>query len=250
LNPDGPETEIVISSRARLARNVTGFPYVHCAGNDKLSEIVSTVLEAAKIAGFDSLDFFRNEDLDDLHKNIFIERHLISPTLASQNANRGVLVLEGERCSILINEEDHLRMQSFRSGFNPMGAWEDVDSIDDRLAQAIPFSFSREYGYLTACPTNIGTGLRVSILIHLPALVLTKEIQHVIHSAGQIGLAVRGYYGEGSDVIGNLFQISNKSSLGRTERAIIDELISAVKKIIEYEKKSAETLIKEDAFDQ
>ena len=245
LNPDGPETEIVISSRARLARNVTGFPYVHCAGNDKLSEIVSTVLEAAKIAGFDSLDFFRNEDLDDLHKNIFIERHLISPTLASQNANRGVLVLEGERCSILINEEDHLRMQSFRSGFNPMGAWEDVDSIDDRLAQAIPFSFSREYGYLTACPTNIGTGLRVSILIHLPALVLTKEIQHVIHSAGQIGLAVRGYYGEGSDVIGNLFQISNKSSLGRTERAIIDELISAVKKIIEYEKKSAETLIKE-----
>jgi protein arginine kinase len=245
LNPEGPENEIVISSRARLARNVVGFPYVHSAGNDKLCEIVSTVVEAAKFAGFDSLNFFRNEDLDDLHKNIFIERHLISPNLASQTTNRGVLVLEGERCSILINEEDHLRMQSFRSGFNPVGAWEDVDSIDDRLAKAIPFSFSPAYGYLTACPTNIGTGLRVSILIHLPALVLTKEIQHVIHSAGQIGLSVRGYYGEGTDVIGNLFQISNKSSLGRTEREIIDELVSAVMKIIEYEKKSAETLIKE-----
>lgn len=245
LNPDGPEKEIVISSRARLARNVAGFPYVHRTGEDKLREIINTVLEGARIAGYDPLNCFRNEDLDELHKNIFIERHLISPSLASQSSNRGVLVLEGERCSILINEEDHLRIQSFRSGFNPIGAWEDVDSIDDRLGRTIPFSFSRKYGYLTACPTNIGTGLRVSILIHLPALVLTKEIQHVIHSAGQIGLAVRGYYGEGSDVIGNLFQISNQVSLGRTERAIIDDLISAVMKIIEYEKKSSETLMKE-----
>jgi protein arginine kinase len=245
LNPEGPESAIVISSRARLARNVAGFPYVHRLGDEKLNEVVATVLEAAQTTGFVPVDFFRNEDLGELHKNLFIERHLISPSLAEKTANRGVIVLEGERCSILVNEEDHLRIQSIRSGFNPMGSWEDVDSIDDRLSRALEFSFSRDYGYLTTCPTNFGTGLRVSVLIHLPALVLTKEIQQVIDSAGQIGLAVRGYYGEGSDVVGNLFQISNQVSLGRNEREIVDGLVSTVKKVIEYEKNSAATLMNE-----
>ncbi|MHB9029936.1 MAG: ATP--guanido phosphotransferase, partial [Candidatus Latescibacterota bacterium] len=159
--------------------------------------------------------------------------------------NRGVLVMGEECCSILVNEEDHLRIQSIISGFNPVRAWEDVDSIDDRIAQVLPFSFSRRLGFLTACPTNLGTGLRISILIHLPALVLTKDIQRMIRSAAQIGLTVRGYHGEGSDVVGNLFQISNHVSLGKTEREILDEIITAVKKIIDYERQAADTLVKE-----
>jgi protein arginine kinase len=126
-----------------------------------------------------------------------------------------------------------------------MRAWEEVDDIDDRLSRSMPFSFSKTYGYLTACPTNMGTGLRVSILIHLPALVLTNDVQRMIRSAVQIGLTVRGYFGEGSDVIGNLFQISNHISLGKSERVIVEELIHAVTTIIDYEKRAAATLIKE-----
>ena len=245
LSGDGPESGIVISSRARLARNIVGICYSHRAEKERLSEVVNNILDAANFAGFDPSNFFMNKDLDKLHKTIFIERHLISPLLASKDGNRGVLVMKGEKSSILVNEEDHLRLQSLRSGFDPMGALHDVNRIERKLSKAIAFSFSKEYGYLTACPTNIGTGLRVSVLIHLPALVLTKEIQRVIRSSGQLGLAVRGYYGEGSDVIGNLFQISNQRSLGKTGNEIVDALVSVVSNIIEYEKQAADTLLNE-----
>ena len=245
LTGKGPASEIVISSRARLARNVEGIAYAHRADKEKLQEVVANVLESANFAGFERSNFFRNENLDELQKTVFIERHLISPLLASKNGDRGVLVMEGEKNSILVNEEDHLRLQSLRSGFDPIGAFKDVDSIETKLSKAINFSFSKEYGFLTACPTNIGTGLRVSVLIHLPALVLTKEVQRVIRSSGQLGLAVRGYYGEGSDVIGNLFQISNQRSLGKNGNEIVEALVSVVLRIIEYESQAADTLLKE-----
>ncbi len=245
LSTKGPESGIVISARARLARNIADIPYAHRADNKKLGEVVNRILEAADTAGFDSKNFFRNDDLDDTQKNIFIERHLISPALASKNGNCGVLVMEKECCSVMINEEDHLRMQSIKTGFDPIGALEEVMSVEENLSHALSFSFSGEYGYLTACPTNMGTGLRVSVLIHLPALVLTKEIQRVIRSASQLNLAVRGYYGEGSDVVGNLFQISNQTSLSKTEHEIVDSLISVVKQVIDYEKHAADTLMKE-----
>jgi len=245
LNPDGPSSDIVISSRARLARNIEGIPYAHRAEEFKLAEVVNCTLDAVGAAGFDQSDFFRNDEMEDAQKNVFIERHLISPALAGKKGNRGVLVKEGELSSILINEEDHLRIQALRSGFNILGAWEDAESIDDSLSKEISFSFSSDYGYLTACPTNFGTGLRASILIHLPALVLTKEIQRVIRSVGQLGLAVRGYHGEGSDVVGNFFQISNQTSLGKTELEIIKSLSSVVNQIIDYEKRSADMLLNE-----
>ncbi len=243
LTNQGPESDIVISSRARLARNITGYQYAHRADDGKLGEIVNHVLDAAPFAGFDTDNFFRNDSLDEIHRSVLIERHLISPNLASKEGNRGVLVMEDEKSSILVNEEDHLRLQSIRSGFDPMGALDEVAQIDCQLSKAIKFSFSEDYGYLTACPTNIGTGLRASVLIHLPALVITKEIQRVIRSSGQLGLAVRGYYGEGSEIVGNLFQISNQRSLGKSETEIIDALVSVVTSIIDYEKQSAETII-------
>ncbi|MFC1650782.1 protein arginine kinase [Candidatus Latescibacterota bacterium] len=245
LDVEGPESGIVISSRLRLARNIAGIPYAHRSDDAKLGEIINNVLDAVHIAGFDSSNFFRIDSLDELHKTVFIERHLISPALAFKKGNCGVLVREGENNSILINEEDHLRIQSLSSGFNPMAALAEINEIDNKLSKAIEFSFSKEYGYLTACPTNMGTGLRASVLIHLPALVLTKEIQRVIRSSGQLGLAVRGYYGEGSDIIGNLFQISNQRSLGKNEHDIVDALISVVSQVMEYEKQAAETLMHE-----
>ncbi len=245
MNSEGPESGIVISSRARLARNIPGYPYAHRASEGRLGEIVETVLDASSASGFDSSRFIRNEELDDLQKSILVERHLISPALVAQGGSRGVLVIGEESSSILVNEEDHLRIQSMSSGLNPLRAWEEVDSLDDRLARAIPFSFSRRFGYLTACPTNLGTGLRISILIHLPAIALTNDIPRMVRSAAQIGLAVRGCRGEGSDVVGNLFQVSNQASLGKTEREILEEISTAAQKIIEYEKRAAETLVKE-----
>lgn len=245
LNDEGPESSIVISSRTRLARNIAGYWYTHRADKDKLGEIVNEVLEAADIAGFNQDDFFRNSDLDDIKKNIFIERHLISPALAAATGNRGVLVKDNESCSIMVNEEDHLRIQCMKAGFDPMAALEEIADIEKKLACSLSFSYSRDYGYLTACPTNFGTGFRVSVLIHLPALVLTKEIQRVIRSAGQLGMVVRGYRGEGSDVVGNMFQISNQSSFGKTEYDIVQSLMTAVRQIIEYEMNTAEMLMKE-----
>ena len=248
LSEEGPEQGIVISSRARLARNIAGVMYAHRAGREDLDEVVSDILEAAKTAGFDSKDFFRNSDLNDLQKNIFIERHLISPLLASVKGNRGVLVKNSECSSIMVNEEDHLRMQSMRAGFDPVGALKNVNDIEKKLSMSLKFSYTKEYGYLTACPTNIGTGLRASVLIHLPALVLTKEIQRVIRSAAQLGMAVRGYRGEGSDVVGNLFQISNQKSIGKSDSEITKGLITVVSQIIDYEKNAAGMLTKEAKY--
>ena len=245
LKTDGPSSEIIISSRARLARNLKEIPYAHRAEEFKLAEIVGTVVDAAEDAGFKKSNFFINDELDDTQKEVFIERHLMSPSLAGKRGNRGVLVMNGELSSIMINEEDHIRLQTMRSGLNLMGAWEEADSIDDSLSKNIGFSYSSDYGFLTACPTNFGTGLRASILINLPALVLTKEIQRVIRSVGQLGLAVRGYHGEGSDVVGNLFQISNQTSLGKSEQEIIQSLNSVVNQVIDYEKKAADILLKE-----
>lgn len=242
---DGPESGIVISSRARLARNLESEVYAHRADDTTIAEITGDVLDASKGAGFNTDDFFGMDDLDELKKSVLIERHLISPALAGKSGRRGVIVKDFESCSIMINEEDHLRIQALRPGFDPVAALRAAKKTEEELAKELAFAFSKQYGFLTACPTNLGTGLRVSVLIHLPALVLTKEIQRVIRSAGQLGMAVRGFRGEGSDVIGNLFQISNQKSLGRTEESIVENLSIVVEKIIEYEKNSAQMLLKE-----
>ncbi|MCD6308750.1 MAG: ATP--guanido phosphotransferase, partial [Candidatus Latescibacteria bacterium] len=210
LADGGPESGIVVSSRARLARNLKGYRYAHRADEETLEEIVDEVLESAESADFAPDDFFRNSVLTKSERNIFLERHLVSANLAALDGSRGVLFKDSERSSVMINEEDHLRIQSMRGGYDLLSVLEDVQVIERKLSKYLAFSFSPEYGYLTACPTNLGTGLRISVLIHLPALVLTKEIQKVIRSTGQLGMTVRGFRGEGSDVVGNLFQISNR----------------------------------------
>jgi protein arginine kinase len=206
---------------------------------------VQQVTDAASLTGFDCGNLFINNGMSALQKQVFIERRLISSALAAKDGSRGVLVADGEDRSILVNEEDHLRLQSFRSGFDPRGALSLVNDIDDRLSKAVEYAFSDQYGYLTACPTNMGTGLRASVLIHLPALVMTGEIQRMIRSAGQLGLAIRGYYGEGSEVVGNLFQVSNQRAMGRNECDIVESLVTVVARIVEYEKQAASTLYHE-----
>jgi len=245
LNPGGPEADTVISSRLRLARNLADMPYAHRVDTDTLHEIEHMIIDASVEAGYRAGDYIRTGDFDDVHRDLMVERHLISPRLAQFSDGRGIIVKNGERESIMVNEEDHIRIQLFRSGFDLLDAWEEIDSLDDRISHGVKYSYSRRYGFLTACPTNFGTGLRASILIHLPALVLTKEMQKVMRSAAQLGLAVRGYYGEGSDVVGNLFQISNQTSLGRSEHDIIDAVTSVANRILDYENKAADLLMKE-----
>jgi protein arginine kinase len=245
LVADGPDPDMVISSRIRIARNLAGRPYSHRADPEILAEIVETVLEESPAAGFEHGNFFCNDTLEENQKAVLIERHIISPFLASKSGNRGVVIREDESSSIMINEEDHLRIQSMAAGFDLMGALEVMDGISGSLSEVLKFSRSDDYGWLTACPSNMGSGLRASVLIHLPALILTKEIQRVVRSAGQLGMAVRGYRGEGSEVVGNLFQISNQTSMGKTSKEIVTTLIEVVGKIIDYEKKAVDVLRRE-----
>ena len=245
LNHQGPDAEIVVSSRVRLARNLSGYPFSHRASPEQMADVVNEVRDAAEFAEFDPGNLFLNDDLDELQRTVFTERHIISPALAAKSGQSGVLVKDSESSSIMVNEEDHIRLQAMRSGFDPEGALEEAVRIESKLSTVLHFAFSADHGYLTSCPTNMGTGLRASVLIHLPALVLTKEIQRVIRSASRLGMAVRGYYGEGSDVIGNLFQISNQTALGSSEEQIVDRLETVVKQVIEYERNAADMLMKE-----
>ncbi len=170
-------------------------------------------LEGARIVRLD-----RTSSLD---RAFLTERHLISPDLARGSGPRGVAVGEGERLSVMINEEDHLRIQGIFSGFELMKAWERVDSLDEELGGGLDIAFSPRWGYMTACPTNAGTGLRASVLVHLPALALTKQIGKVLRGISQVGLAIRGMFGEGSEVMGNFFQLSNQTTLGPREEEIL-----------------------------
>ena len=165
----------------------------------------------------------RMNELTPLDRQLLVERHLVSHELADGARPRGILISPEERLSLMVNEEDHLRLQTMTSGFQLADAWGAADRADDELSQALDFAFSEEIGFLTACPTNTGTGMRASVLIHLPALVLLKEIDRVLKSVMQVGLNVRGLYGEHSDVMGNLFQVSNQTTLGHSERESIEK---------------------------
>ncbi len=250
LDGSGPHPDLVLSSRVRLARNLKGFPFVHYANKDQLNQILVTVREGVKDfwPSQDGL-FLQMDSLSDLDKDFLVERHLSSPGFGREREGGGLFVGEGEEVSIIVNEEDHIRIQVIKSGFQPQTAWEIADQTDDQLSRGMEFSFSERFGYLTACPTNTGTGLRASVLIHLPGLVLTNDINKVLKGVSQVGFVVRGFYGEGTNVLGNLFQISNQTTLGRSEEEIIENLERITQQVISYEEKARETLIK-DARDQ
>jgi len=249
LSGSGPMADIVISSRVRLARNLADCSFLPTASNTEKTEVYRSLVHevANSKIGKDAL-IVDMEEADELDRFILVERHLISRQHAGGEGSRGVTISPGETQALMINEEDHLRIQALRSGLQLDALWQEVSEIDDILGSRIAFAFDRQFGYLTACPTNVGTGIRVSVMVHLPALRFTKEIERVERAARDMRLAVRGLYGEGTEAVGDLYQISNQITLGQSEGEIIAALGSKViPKIVEYEQAAREALIRERA---
>jgi len=246
LRGTGPEADIVISSRIRLARNLAAFPFTNRSNAHQKAEIEGLLRERiAKLDVSPALEYINVPTLSTLDRQFLVERHLISRELAGADGPRGVALAPHETVSLMINEEDHLRLQVMRSGFALDETWQDVDRVDDLLEQRVNYAFSEEFGYLTACPTNVGTGMRASVMLHLPALVLAKQIDKVFRALQKINLAVRGLYGEGSRASGDFYQISNQVTLGKSETAILNDIREVIPQIINYERQARSTLVKE-----
>jgi len=250
LRGSGPESDIVISSRVRLARNLAEFPFVRRASSDEKAAIAKTVRrKIEEVSAWKDLVFLDVDRLSELDRQFLVERQLMSRELAENEGSRGVAIDLNEQFSVMVNEEDHLRIQVMRSGLDVQEGWERINQIDDLLEQGLNYAFHDTLGYLTACPTNVGTGLRVSVMLHLPALVITREIEKVFRSLQKINVAVRGLYGEGSQLMGDFYQISNQITLGRSEPELVDTVIQVVPRIIQYERKAREFLVNESEQD-
>src|SRR5262245_54712980 len=246
LRGTGPESDIVISSRIRLARNLAAFPFTNRATPHQKSEIEGLLRERISKLELDPrLSYLNIVGLTPLDRQLLVERQLISRELAAAEGPRGVALAPEETVSLMVNEEDHLRLQVMRSGFALDEAWQDIDRVDDLLEQRVSYAFSEEFGYLTACPTNVGTGMRSSVMLHLPALVLTKQIEKVFRALQKINLAVRGIYGEGSRPSGDFYQISNQVTLVKSETTILNEIREVIPQIITYERQARATWVRE-----
>ena len=246
LKGEGPHAEMVLSTRIRLARNLRDVPFTHRARDEQLHGVLASVSSAAEPSELLRGGLLlRMQDCTPIERQVLVERHLVSHELGDGARPRGIYLAPDDRISIMINEEDHLRLQSLTPGFQLNEAWSLADRTDEDLDRSLDYAFSDEIGYLTACPTNAGTGLRASVLIHLPALVLLEEIQRVLKSIMQVGLNVRGLYGEHSEIMGNLFQISNQTTLGRSERDSIESLERVTKQIIETEERARERMLRD-----
>lgn len=246
LRGTGPESDIVISSRIRLARNLAAFPFTNRASAHQKGEIETVLRERiGKLECEPPLSYLNVPTLSTLDRQFLVERQLISRELAAAEGPRGVALAPHETVSLMVNEEDHLRLQVMRSGFALNEAWSDIDKVDDLLEQRVNYAFSEEFGYLTACPTNVGTGMRASVMLHLPALVLTKQIEKVFRALQKLNLAVRGLYGEGSRASGDFYQISNQVTLGKAETTILNEIREVIPQIIHYERQARQTLVRE-----
>lgn len=246
LRGSGKESDIVISSRIRLARNITGFPFLSRSNLKQKREIESLLKETINKSDITKeLSYINLKNTNVVDKLFLVERHLISKEHAEGEGERGVAFGKSETISLMINEEDHLRIQVIRSGFELKNIWTIIDEIDNNIGENLNFAFSSRFGYLTACPTNVGTGMRASVMLHLPALGMTKHIEKVFNAVGKLGLVVRGLYGEGTKVSGDLYQISNQFTLGKSENEILEIIESVIPRITSYERMARKALILE-----
>ena len=244
LKGRGAFSNIVMSSRVRLARNLTQKPFPNKARKKELNEILATVQGAIEsIEFFKKSIFFKINELDNVDKQFLIERHLMSHEHASNPEGKALIVSEEEVLSVMINEEDHLRIQVMQSGFNLEETWKIADTIDDALSQRLDFAYSLHWGYLTACPTNTGTAMRGSVMLHLPALVMTKQINKVLAAISKLSFASRGFYGEGTQASGNFYQISNQVSLGQSEGDVLQNISGLIRQVIEQEEQARQALL-------
>ena len=249
LRGTGPKGDVVISSRIRFARNLAGFPFVNRANRRQRHDILERCRhEVVSNRLANGVLWVPMDDSPKLDRQILVERHLVSRQHAEHEDDvpRAVAIEPGETFAIMLNEEDHLRIQVLRSGLQLADAFAHIDRIDDVLEEKLDFAFSRRFGYLTACPTNVGTGIRVSVMLHLPALKLTGEIEKVRRAARDMHLAVRGLFGEGSEALGDLYQVSNQTTLGKSEQEILADFeTTVVPQIIAYEQQARQALVRQ-----
>lgn len=240
----GKESDVIISSRIRLARNLANFPFVEKCNENHLKEIQAKIKDITPSIGY-GLKYIELKDMDDITKMSLVEKHIVSPNFAlNENQIGAVLINDEENIAIMINEEDHLRIQVFGSGMELDNLLNMAIEIDERLQTLLQYAYSEKYGYLTQCPTNVGTGLRASVMAHLPGLTATRNIDKILEIITSFGMNIRGVYGEGSKAQGNMYQISNKQSLGVSESEIIKNLKIMVDKVIEQEKLARKYLLK------
>ncbi len=250
MRGDGPESDIVISSRIRLARNLSDFPFIRKCSTKQRTQIAAAVQLAFDRCQIGTeAEYIDVSKLGDLDRQFLMERQLISHELSDAEGTRAVILDPNERFSIMVNEEDHLRLQVMQSGLDLEHGWSRIDKLDDALEAHLQFAFTSKFGYLTACPTNVGTGLRVSVMLHLPALVATKQIEKVFRALGKINVAVRGLFGEGSQFMGDFYQVSNQTTLGKSEAELIRRVQEVVPQLIDYERKARVFLLNEDRGD-
>jgi protein arginine kinase len=247
LRGTGPDADVVVSTRIRLARNLAQFPFSGRATQSQKAEIETRVKDAVATSALAPLpEYVSVAGMPALDRQFLVERQLISRELATVlEGPRGVAFDSRETVSIMVNEEDHLRLQVMRSGMALDDAWAEIDRVDDALERKLTYAFHDQFGYLTACPTNVGTGMRASVMLHLPALGITRQIEKVFKALQKINLVVRGLYGEGSRASGDLYQISNQVTLGRSEQRVLTEIREVITMILQYERQARQVLLKE-----
>lgn len=246
LRGSGPQSNYVVSSRIRLARNLAAYPFATQSSPDDRQTVEQRLREAVlSVAPPEPLEYFSVDELSPLDRQFLVERHLVSRELTDEPSSCGVAIDAAERTSVMINEEDHLRIQVMQSGFDLQAAWERACTLDDQLSERLVYAYHDKLGYLTACPTNVGTGMRVSVMMHLPALSITQQMDKVLRSLQKIGLAVRGLYGEGSQAMGDFFQVSNQITLGLSEEELVTRVGEVAPNLIEWEERARRHLIEE-----
>jgi protein arginine kinase len=237
------EGDVVLSSRVRLARNLAALPFVTRCDGAQCSRTVERIRTAITESNFGGeMEFINVATLDAKDAELLVEQHLISREMIESEHARAVAISKARDVSIMMNEEDHLRLQSLGEGLVVREVFERINAIDDELASTLDFSFHEQYGYLTACPTNTGTALRVSVMLHLPGLRLTHELDKALASCRDMRMAIRGMFGEGTEAAGDIFQISNHVTLGKSEEQIIDEFLTIINEVIAYERTCRETI--------
>jgi len=242
LTGAGPESDVVLTSRIRLARNLADRPFPARLNRSAQQAVVDDVRAGCEATVFKASRCIDVSALRKLERQFLVERHLISPELACMEGARAVIVHDDDPMALMINEEDHVRLQVFEPGLSLGRAWNRADRVDSQLGEKLPFAFDAEWGYCTRCPTNVGTGMRSSCLVHLPALRLTGDLQPVLDDLRPMGVSARGFYGEGTKATGDLFQLSNTASLGNTEEEIIGKVKEVVQSLVRFERRAREAL--------
>lgn len=243
MSAHGEHSDIVMSTRIRLARNLTGYRFPIAFTEDDAMAVDRAASGVLLDTNQPNYSYMKMSEIPSLERLVLIEKHLISPHLANPERHGAVLLSEDETVSVMVNEEDHIRIQCIYPGLQLEDAYKKADEVDNLLESELPYAFDESFGYMTSCPSNTGTGMRASVMMHLPALTITKQIERIIPAISRLGIVVRGSYGEGSDAPGNVYQVSNQTTLGKTEQEILVDLGNITSRLIAHERQSRELLI-------